>query len=276
VNDIVCISPIDGSEVARRRIATDAEIAVALVAARQAQRKWADVSLAERKTKILKFLTAMQAQNDAIVREPAVQIGRPVRYGGELRSFEERVHALVELSDGALAPIVPTERPGFRCVIKRVPAGIVLVIAPWNYPYLTAVNAIVLPKGLFTTLTLDHAAAEKLIASSRSVAHVNFTGSVGGGQAIERAAAGTFATLTLELGERIRPMCGQMPISTGSLSMAHSIIQDSVVAASSGSTLTRRSMAVSPKNLPISRPATNLAKCRYWHCVHEPLRLCRS
>jgi acyl-CoA reductase-like NAD-dependent aldehyde dehydrogenase len=231
VNDIVCISPIDGSEVARRRIATDAEIALALGAARQAQRKWAAGFLEERKTKLLQFLAAMQAQNDAIVRELAVQMGRPVRCGGELRSFEERVHTLVELSDDALAPIVPTERPGVRRVIKRMPAGIVLVIAPWNYPYLTAVNAIVpallagnavilehaaqtllvgerlqsamdqvgLPKGLFTTLILDHAAAEKLIAS-RSVDHVNFTGSVGGGRAIERAAAGTFATLTLELG----------------------------------------------------------------------------
>jgi acyl-CoA reductase-like NAD-dependent aldehyde dehydrogenase len=48
-------------------------------------------------------------------------------------------------------------------------------------------------------VTLDHAAAEKLIAS-RAVDHVNFTGSVAGGRAIERAAAGTFTTLGLELG----------------------------------------------------------------------------
>jgi acyl-CoA reductase-like NAD-dependent aldehyde dehydrogenase len=56
-----------------------------------------------------------------------------------------------------------------------------------------------LPKNLFTTLNLDHGAAEKLI-TSRSVDHVNFTGSVAGGRAIERAAAGTFTTLGLELG----------------------------------------------------------------------------
>jgi acyl-CoA reductase-like NAD-dependent aldehyde dehydrogenase len=112
-----------------------------------------------------------------------------------------------------------------------VPAGLVLVIAPWNYPYLTAVNSIVpallagnavilkhasqtvlvgerfqaamdkvgLPKHLFTTLNLDHGATEKLIAS-RAIDHVNFTGSVAGGRAIERAAAGTFISLGLELG----------------------------------------------------------------------------
>ena len=231
MNDIVCISPVDGGEVARRRIATDGEIAQSLAAARQAQREWSRVPLAERKAKALAFLEVLRVQNREIVPELAIQMGRPVRYGGELRSLEERVRVLVELSDEALAPTTPAERPGFRRMIKRVPAGIVLVIAPWNYPYLTAVNAVVpallagnavilkhaaqtllvgerfrsamdqagLPKHLFTTLNLDHGAAEKLIAS-RSVDHVNFTGSVAGGRAIERAAAGTFTTLGLELG----------------------------------------------------------------------------
>ncbi|SFJ84020.1 Aldehyde dehydrogenase family protein [Bradyrhizobium sp. cf659] len=212
MNDIVCISPIDGSEVARRPIATDAGIAAALAQARQAQQQWSAVPLAERKSRMLAFLDVMRAQNDEVVPELAMQMGRPVRYGGELRSLEERVRGLVELSDEALAPVVPRERAGIRRMIKRVPAGIVLVIAPWNYPYLTAVNAIVpallagnavilkhaaqtllvgerlqsamdlvgLPKGLFRTLTLDHAATEKLI-SSRSVDHVSFTGSVAGG-----------------------------------------------------------------------------------------------
>lgn len=231
MNDIVCISPIDGSEVARRPIATDAEIATALAQARQAQQDWSTVPLAERKASMLAFLDVMRAQNDEVVPELAMQMGRPVRYGGELRSLEERVRGLVELSDEALAPVVPRKRAGLRRMIKRVPAGIVLVIAPWNYPYLTAVNAIVpallagnavilkhaaqtllvgerlqsamdlvgLPKGLFRTLTLDHASTEKLI-SSRSVDHVNFTGSVAGGRAVERAAAGTFISLGLELG----------------------------------------------------------------------------
>ena len=54
-------------------------------------------------------------------------------------------------------------------------------------------------EGLFTTVTLDHEGTTRLIAS-RGVDHVNFTGSVAGGQAIERAAAGTFTTLGLELG----------------------------------------------------------------------------
>lgn len=231
MNDIVCQSPVDGSEVARRRPASDREIAATLAAARRAQREWAATSLAERKAKMDKFLAAMRADNDAIVPELAMQMGRPVRHGGEFRSLEERVRALIALTDAALAPIEATHRSGFRRVVKRKPVGVVFVVAPWNYPYLTAVNAIVpallagnavilkhaaqtllvgerfqaamdrigLPEHLFTTLVLDHETTQGLIAA-RSVDHVNFTGSVEGGKAIERAAAGTFTTLGLELG----------------------------------------------------------------------------
>ena len=56
-----------------------------------------------------------------------------------------------------------------------------------------------LPKGVFQNIVLNHAQTEKLIGSGK-IDHVNFTGSVAGGRAIEKAAAGTFMTLGLELG----------------------------------------------------------------------------
>src|SRR5690606_28337779 len=48
-------------------------------------------------------------------------------------------------------------------------------------------------------IVLSHGQTEKLIGSG-VIDHINFTGSVAGGKAIERAAAGTFASLGLELG----------------------------------------------------------------------------
>ena len=48
MTDIVCISPIDGHEVARRPVATDAQIDATLKAARAAQREWAKVSIKDR------------------------------------------------------------------------------------------------------------------------------------------------------------------------------------------------------------------------------------
>ena len=187
--------------------------------------------VAERVRQTLAMLDALLAMNDEIVPELAWQMGRPVRYGGEKGGLEERARYMAGIAEEALAPLVPKEKPGFRRYVKREPVGVVLVIAPWNYPYLTAGNTIFpalmagnavllkhaaqtllvgerfqqaadkagLPKGLFQNIVLGHEQTERLIASGK-VDHINFTGSVAGGKAIERAAAGTFASLGLELG----------------------------------------------------------------------------
>ncbi|HEX8379220.1 MAG TPA: aldehyde dehydrogenase family protein [Allosphingosinicella sp.] len=227
MNDLVCLSPVDGREYARRPLAADAEIEHALEDARRAQREWARVPLEERCAIVLRFLAAMEALNPRIVPEIAWQMGRPVRYGGELRSLAERVRAMAALAPEALAPLVAG--PGRS--VARVPAGLVLVIAPWNYPFLTAANTIVpallagnavllkhaaqtplagerfaealgaagLPEGVFANLFLSHEQTGRLLGSG-GVDHATFTGSVEGGRAVERAAAGSFTTLTLELG----------------------------------------------------------------------------
>lgn len=227
MNDLICISPVDGREYARRPLATEAEVERALEQARRAQREWARTPLDERCATMLRFLAAMVAMNSDIVPEIAWQMGRPVRYGGELRSLSERVLAMVDQAPAALAPFVADTG---RSVV-RVPAGLVLVIAPWNYPFLTAANTIVpallagnavilkpaaqtplagerfaeafrtagLPEGLFANLFLGHEQTARLLASGLAD-HATFTGSVEAGQRIERAAAGSFTTLTLELG----------------------------------------------------------------------------
>jgi acyl-CoA reductase-like NAD-dependent aldehyde dehydrogenase len=232
MTDIVCISPIDGKELVRRPAASEAEIDTALAAARSAQKEWRSLSIAERKGFVVKFLDAMLAMNQEVVPELAQQMGRPVRYGGEFRGFEERVRYMVAIAEESLGPSVPNDdRPGFRRMIKREPLGVVFVVAPWNYPYMTAVNTVApaliagnavilkhaaqtilvgerfqkamdkagLPKGIFQNLVLTHDQTSRILADGR-VDHANFTGSVAGGRAIEKAAAGTFMTLGLELG----------------------------------------------------------------------------
>ena len=225
------ISPVDGSVYAERPIASDAEINAAISAARAALPEWRKVPVAERGRYMLAFLDALVSMNDDIAKELAWQMGRPVRYGGEKGAAEERVRAIVAMAEEALAPYVPPAKDGFRRYIAREPVGIVMVIAPWNYPYLTALNTIIpgllagnaiilkhaaqtllvgeriaeafkragLPKGLFHNLVMSHAQTEKLIGSGK-IDHINFTGSVAGGRAIERATAGTFASIGLELG----------------------------------------------------------------------------
>ncbi len=70
-------------------------------------------------------------------------MGRPIRHApGEIRGFEERARYMLDVAPEALAAIQPGPKPGFERQIKRVPLGVVAVVAPWNYPYLTAVNAV--------------------------------------------------------------------------------------------------------------------------------------
>lgn len=225
------ISPIDGSVYAERPLATSAEIDSAVTRARAARRAWGETTIAERQKILSHFVDALLLMNDEIVPELAWQMGRPIRFGGEKRGVEERSRYMIELAAEALVPSMRPEKEGFIRYITREALGTVMVIAPWNYPFLTAVNSIVpglmagnaiilkhasqtllagerfaaaaesagLPAGLFQNLVLGHADTEKLIASGQ-IDHINFTGSVEGGRRIEKAAAGTFATLGLELG----------------------------------------------------------------------------
>ena len=232
MHDVICVSPVDGREFVRRKAAGPAEIAAALSAARAAQRDWARRPVAERAALCGAAVDAMLAMQDGIVPELAWQMGRPVRYGaGELRGFAERARHMIAIAGEALADVTPEKKQGFTRYIKRMPVGVVLTIAPWNYPYLTAVNSIIpalmagnasilkhaaqtllvgerfakafaaagLPKGLFQTLVLTHEATARLIGA-RGVDHVCFTGSVAAGRAVERAAAGAFIGVGLELG----------------------------------------------------------------------------
>lgn len=226
-----CISPIDGSVFAERPIVSKSEAIDAVAAVRKAQKAWAKTPLAERIDLVRKGVERLGELNDEIVPELAHMMGRPVRYGGEFGGTKERASYMAEIAEESLKPIIVEDSDAFERRIVREPHGVVFVIAPWNYPYMTAINTVApaliagntvvlkhstqtllvgermanafreagLPENLFINLYLDHATTEALI-QERSFDFINFTGSVGGGKAIERAAAGTFTGVGLELG----------------------------------------------------------------------------
>ncbi|MEM7718909.1 MAG: aldehyde dehydrogenase family protein [Pseudomonadota bacterium] len=228
---ITCTSPIDGSIYATRETLSAGAAREAVSRARSAQAAWAARALDERVRLVMAGVKNVGDMNDEIVPALAHQMGRPIRYGGEFRGFNERATYMAEIAQGALADIVIEDSGAFRRVIKRVPHGVVLVVAPWNYPYMTAINTVApaliagntvmlkhasqtplvgehmakafhaagVPEDVFQNVFLDHQTTSDLIAA-KSFGFVNFTGSVAGGQAIERAAAGTFTGVGLELG----------------------------------------------------------------------------
>ncbi len=228
---IRCISPIDGSVYAERETLSPDAARAAVARAARAQKAWAARPLDERIALVQKATANVGAMNEEIVPELAWQMGRPVRYGGEFGGFNERATYMAKIAHDALAPMEFEDSDRFRRLIKRVPHGVVLVVAPWNYPFMTAHNTIApaliagnavvlkhasqtplvgeriaqayreagVPEDVFQNVFLDHDTTSALIAE-RAFGFVNFTGSVAGGQAIERAAAGTFTGLGLELG----------------------------------------------------------------------------
>ncbi|GIL02730.1 MAG: aldehyde dehydrogenase [Alphaproteobacteria bacterium] len=226
-----CISPVDGSVYAERPVLAAAAAAEIVDKARAAQKEWAARPLGERIGLVQAGIASLNEMKAEVVPELAWMMGRPVRYGGEYGGVNERTAYMAEIAAAALAPLAVEDSDRFRRFIAREPHGVVFVIAPWNYPYLTAINTIVpaliagnavilkhaaqtllvgerivraftqagVPGDVFANVFLDHATTERLIGQG-AFDFINFTGSVGGGRSIERAAAGTFTGLGLELG----------------------------------------------------------------------------
>jgi acyl-CoA reductase-like NAD-dependent aldehyde dehydrogenase len=147
------------------------------------------------------------------------------------RGFQERARMMSALAPAALADVPASAKGGFTRFVRREPVGTVLVVAPWNYPYLTSVNSIVpallagdtvilkhatqtilcaerysaafaaagLPDGVFQHVHADHASIARMITDAR-IGFVAFTGSVEGGHAIQAAASARFIGTGLELG----------------------------------------------------------------------------
>lgn len=227
------ISPVDGSIYAEFDPPSAAEIEATVARAVRAQDPWKRMPLAERSAICRRMTDRMVERADAIGTELTWQIGRPLSQSPfEIRrGFQERARYMVDVAADALADVVMEPKDGFRRFIRREPLGVVLVMAPWNYPYLASVNTVVpaivagnsvilkvsqqtprvaehyakafrdagLPDGVFQYLHASHDDLARLIGDPR-IRFVSFTGSVAAGAAVQRAAGEQFIATNLELG----------------------------------------------------------------------------
>lgn len=227
------ISPVDGSVYLERELANAQAIEKSLNDAAKAQKAWKTTSIAERAAVCRKAVQYFLDHSEAIAAELTWQMGRPIRYTPfEItKGFKERAHYMIDIAEASLADIVIEKSERFQRFIRRAPLGTVFVLAPWNYPYLTSVNAVIpalmagnavllkhaqqtpfcaeryaeafrfagLPAGLFQYLHLSHEQAANVIGDER-IAHVAFTGSVSGGRAVQKAVSRRFLAAGLELG----------------------------------------------------------------------------
>jgi acyl-CoA reductase-like NAD-dependent aldehyde dehydrogenase len=226
------ITPIDNSVYLERPLSTEAEIDKVIESSKKSFQSWKNTSIEDRITIINKFIDNLIALKPEVSKEICWQIGRPIsQCGNELRGFEERSRHMVKIAKESLQNIPATKNDEFDNYIYKSPLGVIFVMAPWNYPVITATNTIVpallagntmvlkhssqtprcaeliaqalentgIPEGVFQFVHTDHQACEKIIADPR-IAHVVFTGSVRGGQEVKKYIGTRFINVGLELG----------------------------------------------------------------------------
>jgi acyl-CoA reductase-like NAD-dependent aldehyde dehydrogenase len=215
------ISPVDGSVYLTMERSNPGQIARTLDKSQAAAKLWRSSAISERIDLVEAFVSALEAKTEDICESLTMSMGRPSRYASfEVSGTAERARYMAGIAQACLADKHLDEKAGFKRYIRREPLGVVMVLSPWNYPYLCAVNAVVpailsgnsvilkhseqtpmaaehfgaafkaagLPDGLFQVLHMSHEATA-LVLGDDCIDHVCFTGSVAGGAAVSAALA---------------------------------------------------------------------------------------
>lgn len=234
------ISPVTSKPIIQTPVTSIESIDEILARSVASQSQWySKTDLAERKSIVEAYVKCLEdpQTSERLGKELTEQMGRPISYtAGEVTTAAMRAKVLLSYADEALADVVVDKesQPQFKKYLSREPVGVVLIIFPWNYPYLCLTNALIpallagnsviikpspqtpkvadavlslfekagLPEGVLQVVQSgDPKFVESMIARKELTA-VSFTGSVAGGLAVQKAAANSGRTIpvALELG----------------------------------------------------------------------------
>ncbi|KAK0351890.1 hypothetical protein LTR02_017628 [Friedmanniomyces endolithicus] len=231
---LTTISPTTNQPILTRHGPTSADLAALPQRAQAAFLKYRQTPLPTRQKIVRKALQLLNDRQEELARELTEQMGRPIAYTAkEITTAVARGEYMLKISSDALADTPGEPQEGFKRYIRKVPLGPVLVLFAWNYPYLILVNSLIpaLLAGnsvilkpspqtptiveqvqkLFVEAGLDEdviqyfhcgdfAKIEKMVQAPE-IQLVCFTGSVAGGLAVQKAAAGRVdCRVGLELG----------------------------------------------------------------------------
>jgi acyl-CoA reductase-like NAD-dependent aldehyde dehydrogenase len=169
MSSLKLISPVDGSVYAERPVMALEAAEAAVARSRKAQKDWARRPLDERIALVKAGVARLNDMNDEVVPELAWMMGRPVRYGGEFGGVNERTAYMAEIAERRRWRRSRSRQRAFERRIVREPHGVVFVIAPWNYPYMTAINTVAPALIAGNTVVLKHA-TQTLLVGERMVA----------------------------------------------------------------------------------------------------------
>jgi benzaldehyde dehydrogenase (NAD) len=230
--DAPVVEPATGKEIGRAGLAGADDVAAAAVQAAAAQRDWAAASFEERAGVLRRagrlFEESAAEIQDWIIRESG---SIPGKAGFETYVAAQECYEAAALASQPYGELIRSAKPRMS-MVRRVPAGVVGVIAPFNAPLILGIrsvapalalgNAVVfkpdprtavcggvsiarvleeagLPAGLLHMLPGGPEAGEALVADPR-VRVVSFTGSTAAGRKVGEAAARHLKRVHLELG----------------------------------------------------------------------------
>ncbi|KAI2479554.1 Betaine aldehyde dehydrogenase 2 [Pyrenophora tritici-repentis] len=218
---ITTISPITNKPVLTRNGLSDADIKSLPETAAAAFESYRRTSLAERQKIVKQALKLLNDRQDVLGKEITEQMGRPIAYTPkEVTTAVMRGEYLLKISDETLKDTDGEPEKGFKRYVRKVPLGPVLILFPWNYPYLTLINSLVpallagnsvilkpspqtptsaeqiqqifkdagLPDGVLQIFHSGSISHIESIARSPQIQLVCFTGSVANGLAVQQAA----------------------------------------------------------------------------------------
>ena len=234
-------NPYTGAVIAEYALETFESANAKIINARAAQHAWAKIPFKTRQQLFLQALDAIEPDLDRYASRISDEMFKPVAQAHqELAGGMAKLRRLADLAEEALAERdISAGGKDLEFRIRRVPKGVIYTIAPWNYPFFTALNsigpallagnAVVLKhentpsvgelfqcifdsmggiSGLCQQLSIKIPTSDRVILES-SIDHIVFTGSVAGGASISRLVAQrtadpklreAFLQVSLELG----------------------------------------------------------------------------
>jgi benzaldehyde dehydrogenase (NAD) len=226
------VEPATGNELGQAGIAASQDVAAASAIAVEAQRAWAATPFQQRAAVLRRAATLWTEHAAEISYWLTRESGSiPGKVGFELHVAEQECHEAAALPGHPMGSVLPSEAPRLS-LQRRVPAGVVGVISPFNAPLILSIrsvapalalgNAVILkpdprtavcggvvlarvfeeaglPAGLLHVLPGGAETGAALVADPH-VRVISFTGSTGAGRIVGEAAGRHLKRAHLELG----------------------------------------------------------------------------
>jgi succinate-semialdehyde dehydrogenase/glutarate-semialdehyde dehydrogenase len=207
------------------------EVKDAVAKARTAQPAWSALPQEGRNKAVESLVEVLKQHGDELAELMSKEMGKPITQArAQVDEMASHFHELITMADKALAPELVFENDSERHHQMREPFGVVVCIAPWNFPLLNipwqagqallAGNTVVfkhseevilfselvarlvresdLPDGVFNVVLGDGLVGETLVQQPVDV--VLFTGSTRTGQKITEFVAKTSTKVLTEMG----------------------------------------------------------------------------